>query len=212
MEVMKVRDKLPQRRLNPTKNPEGNNWSQHKPDLREDFHKHCAYCGSFDGFSHTWFEVDHFVPKSLFSKTGNIGLCQYDNLVYSCKFCNNVKLSKWPSKDETISNVNNKGFVNPCSDYYDIHLYRTNTGSIRWLTDLGKWMVEVGFKFDERDYAVKLLWELNQLRKAIDILTLEAKKHSEDSEEYNNIIKKSQEYGLKYFLYRNELDEYYKTM
>ncbi|WP_176138266.1 HNH endonuclease [Elizabethkingia meningoseptica] len=210
--MMKVRDKLPQRRLNPTKNPQGADWSQHKPDLREDFHRHCAYCGSFDGFSHTWFEVDHFVPKSLFSKTGNIRLCQYDNLVYSCKFCNNIKLSKWPSKDETIPNVNNQGFVNPCSDDYDIHLYRTDTGSIRWLTDLGKWIVEVGFKFDERDYAVKLLWELNQLRKAIEILTLQAKKYPKDSEDYNNIVKRSQEYGLKYFLYRNELDEYYKTM
>lgn len=212
MGLMKVRDKLPQRRLNPSQNPQGTDWSKHKPDLREDFHKHCAYCGSFDGFSHTWFEVDHFIPKSLFSKTGKIGLCQYDNLVYSCKFCNNIKLSKWPSNDETIPNVNNRGFVNPCSEDYDTHLYRTASGSIRWLTDLGKWMVEIAFKFDERDYAVKLLWELNQLRKAIEILTLEAKKHPIDSEDYNNIITKSQEYGLKYFLYRNELDEYYKTM
>lgn len=209
---MTVRDRLPQRRLTPTKNPQGKKWSEHKPDLREDFHKHCAYCGSFDGFSHTWFEVDHFVPKSLFSKTGNIGLCQYDNLVYSCKFCNNVKLSKWPSNDETIPNINSKGFVNPCSTDYDLHLYRTDSGSIRWLTDLGKWMVEIGFKFDERDYAVKLLWELNQLRKIIEILTLEAKKYPENSTDYNNIIEKSKEYGLKYFLYRNELDEYYKTM
>lgn len=210
--MMKVRDNLPQRRTNPTKNPTGNNWSVHKPDLREDFHKHCAYCGSYDGHSHTWFEVDHFIPKSLFIKTGNIGLCQYDNLVYSCKFCNNKKLSKWPSNDETIHNINDEGFVDPTSTDYDNHLYRTSNGSIRWLTTLGKWMVEVGFKFDERDYAVKLLWELNQLRKAIDYLILEAKKYSEDTEEHKGIITKSQEYALKYFLFRNELDEYYKTM
>lgn len=209
---MNVRDILPQRRPNPTNNPQGTNWSAHKPDLREDFHKHCGYCGSFDGFSHTWFEVDHFVPKVLFLKSTTIGLCQYDNLVYSCKFCNNIKLSKWPSNDETIPNVNNKGFVNPCSADYDTHLYRTSSGSIRWLTDLGKWMVEIGFKFDERDYAVKLLWELNRLRKSIETLMLQAKKHPVGSEKYNNIIMKSQEYALDYFLFRNELDEHYKTM
>ncbi|WP_168801886.1 HNH endonuclease [Empedobacter tilapiae] len=209
---MKVRDNLPQRRTNPTKTPTGSNWSQHKPDLRVDFHKHCAYCGSYDGFSHTYFEVDHFVPKSLFTKTGNISLCQYSNLVYSCKFCNNIKLSKWPSNDETVPNINNMGFVDPCTTDYDTHLYRTKNGSISWVTDLGKWMVEVGFKFDERDYAVKLLWELNQLRKAIEILTLEAKKYHPNSENYNNILNKSREYSEQYFLYRNELDEYYKIM
>ena len=210
--MMNVRDKLPQRRPNPTKNPTGDKWSEHKPDLREDFYAHCGYCGSYDGFSHTWFEVDHFVPKSLFIKTGNIGLCQYDNLVYSCKFCNNTKLSKWPSEDETIPNLNNKGFVNPCSVDYDTHLYRTDSGSIRWKTDLGKWMVENGFKFDERDYCVKLLWNLNQLRKYIDILVSEAQKYSFNSSEYSNIKGKASEYALEYFIYRNELDEYYKTM
>ncbi len=210
--MITVRNKLPERRKNPSKNPIGNNWSEHKPDLREDFNKHCAYCGSYDGFSHTWFEVDHFVPKVLFTKTGNIGLCQYDNLVYSCKFCNNIKLSKWPSNDETIPNINNKGFVNPCSTDFDKHLYRTDNGSIRWLTDLGKWMVEIGFKFDERDYAVKLLWELNKLRIAIDDLIKEAKKYAIDSDQHKSIKTKASEFALDYFVYRNELEEYYKIM
>lgn len=209
---MKVRDNLPQRRLIPTKNPKGNNWSKHKADLRIDFHTHCAYCGSFDGFSHTWFEVDHFVPKSLFILTGNIELCQYDNLVYSCKFCNNIKLSKWPSEDETLPNKDNKGFVNPCTDEYDEHLYRNKNGSIRWNTELGKWMVETGFKFDERDYSVKLLWELNQLRKLIDILISEFNKHNPDSDIYQKGKQKAQELALDYYLYHNELMSYYKTM
>lgn len=209
---MKVRDNLPQRRPKPTKNPAGNNWSEHKPDLREDFHKHCAYCGSYDGFSHTWFEVDHYVPKSLFTIKGNIELCQYDNLVYSCKFCNNVKLSKWPSKDETIPIIDDMGFVNPCSVDYDTHLYRTASGSIRWQTDLGKWMVEIGFKFDERDYCVKLLWNLNQLRKAIDTLVFEAKKHDSKTDEYKEIIGKAEGFALNYFLFHGDLMEYYKTM
>jgi len=209
---MKVRDKLPQRRPIPTKNPAGNNWSEHKPDLRADFHQHCGYCGSYDGFSHTYFEVDHFVPKSLFAKNGNIGLCQYNNLVYSCKFCNNVKLRKWPSNVETIPNQNNKGFVDPTTNEYDTHLYRTSSGSIRWKTELGKWMVEIGFKFDERDFCIKLLWELNQLRKSFLFLVDEAKKYEEQSTKYIEIINKAKDISFYYFLYRNELDEYYKTM
>ena len=63
--MMKVRDKLPVRRSNPSKNPSGHNWSAHKSDLKQDFHEHCAYCGSYDGFRHTYFEVDHFIPKEL---------------------------------------------------------------------------------------------------------------------------------------------------
>ncbi len=209
---MRVRIKLPTRRLVPTKNPNGSNWSEHKPDLRDDFHKHCGYCGSYDGFSNTYFEVDHFVPKSLFTRKGNIGLCQYDNLVYSCKFCNNVKSSKWPSNDENISNQNNKGFVDPTLAVYDAHIYRTNSGSIKWLTDLGKWMVEVGFKFDERDYCIKLLWELNQLRILIFKLVELANKHPINSDEYNQLTRKAEEFSLPYVLIRNELDEYYKSL
>jgi len=210
--MIKVRDKLPQRRPNPTNSPTGNNWSDHKPDLREDFHKHCGYCGSFDGFSHTWFEVDHFIPKVLFAKTGIISLCQYNNLVYSCKFCNNIKSSKWPSGDETLSFSNDKGFIDPELTHYDTHLYRTNSGSIRWQTQLGKWMVEVGFKFDERDYAIKLLWNLNELRKSIEKLMEEANKYIIDSDDHKKIKAKASEFALEYFICRNELDEYYKTM
>ncbi len=112
---MKVRAKRPARRATPSMNPTGSSWADHKPDLKEDFHEHCGYCGSYDGFRHTYFEVDHFVPKSLFERTGGIGLCQYDNLVYSCKFCNNNKKHKWPSGDIAIHNTNNEGFVDPYS-------------------------------------------------------------------------------------------------
>jgi hypothetical protein len=208
---MKVRDRLPERRPVPTLNPIGTNWSEHKPDLREDFHQHCGYCGSFDGFSHTYFEVDHFVPKSLFEIKGMITYCQYNNLVYSCKFCNNIKSSKWPSKDENIPNINDEGFIDPEKTEYDNQIYRSNKGSIRWHTNLGKWMVEEGFKFDERDYEIKLLWELNQLRKAIVKLVGKSKKYAVDSQKYNEIIGKAKEYSFQYTLFHLELMEFYKA-
>jgi len=134
------------------------------------------------------------------------------NLGYFWKFWKKEKLSKWPFNDEKIPIIDDKGFVNLCSVDYDTHLYRTDSGSIRWQTALGKWMVEVGFKFDERDYCIKLLWNLNQLRKSIDTLVFEAKKYDSKSNEYNEIISKAEGFALNYFLFHRDLMEYYKTM
>lgn len=210
--MMKVRDILPKRRKEPTKNPTGKNWSEHKKDLQEDFHFHCGYCGSYDGFRHTYFEVDHFVPKSLFEKNGNIDYCQYSNLVYSCKFCNNKKLSKWPTNDENIHNIKNRGFVDPCKSEYDTHIYRTQNGGIMWQTELGKWMVREAFKFDERDYAIKLLWELNQRRKLIESFIIELNKRDEKSDEYKEIKREAEKLSFDYFVYHSELMNYYSNL
>jgi 5-methylcytosine-specific restriction endonuclease McrA len=209
---MNVRELLPTRRLVPSNKPTGENWSDHKVDLQTDFYFHCGYCGSYDGFRHTYYEVDHFVPKSLFEKNNIITYCQYDNLVYSCKFCNNKKHAKWPSNDETIHNVNNEGFVDPCNADYDNHLKRTEKGSIRWKTDLGKWMVEKGFKFDERDFAIKLLWEINQIRKILDLLADELLTNKEGSDDYNLIYMEMGKMAPKYFLLDKILMNYYNNL
>ncbi|CAA6799182.1 MAG: HNH endonuclease [uncultured Aureispira sp.] len=207
---MKVRDKLPIRRLVPTKSPKEGGWTKHKADLREDFHLHCGYCGSYDGYRHTWYEVDHFIPKSLLDN--EISNIEYTNLVYSCKFCNNNKLSKWPTKDITIPNSNNKGFVDPCDEEFDIHLYRTNDGGIMWNTDLGEWMWKEAFKFDERNYSLKLLWELNQRRKLIDVFIIELNKREEGSNEYNEIKAEAEKLSFEYYKYNKALIEHYNSI
>lgn len=212
---MRVRDIHPLRRPNdsnpngPTENEEGNKWSKHKPDLKIDFHSHCGYCGSYDGFRHTYFEVDHFIPKSLFEIKGEIKYCQYDNLVYSCKFCNNKKLAKWPSQDEKIPIIDNKGFVDPCDLAYESHFKRTQNGSILGITDLGKWMVSIAFKFDERDYSIKLLWNLNEIRKTINNLIDLLEEEENDSEEYNLMKSEAEKYSFDYYQYHKQLIEYY---
>ncbi len=205
----KVRKKHPKRRDVPTKNPKGTNWSQHKPDLREDFNECCGYCDSFDGFRHTYFEVDHFIPKSLFEKNGNIDYCQYDNLTYSCKFCNNNKGKLWPSQDETVNNINNEGFVDACSTEYEEHLYRTKFGSIMWKTDLGKWMATTAFKFDERERSIILLWNLKELKYTIDKLILLLNEHEKGNNIYNDIKSKIGEFTFTYYRYHQELMKYY---
>ncbi len=209
---MKVRDRLPVRRAVPTENPTGKNWSQHKPDLQEDFFHHCGYCGSYDGFRHTYFEVDHFIPKSLFETNNNISYCQYNNLVYSCKFCNNNKSSKWPSGDENVNIVDDKGFIDPCDFEYDNHIYRTLEGGILWHTNLGEWLVKEAFKFDERDVSIKLLWELDQCRKLIEALVVEMNSREVNSEEYNFIKREAEKLSLVYFLNHHELIDYYSSL
>lgn len=206
---MKVRKKLPVRRDTPTATPNKGKWSEHKPDLREDFNEHCGYCGSYDGFRNTWFEVDHFIPKSFFERLGNISTEDYFNLVYSCKFCNNKKLKKWPTQREDIYNKNDEGFVDPCDTDFDNHLYRTDDGAIMWHTNLGRWMATVGFKFDEREYSIKLLWNLNEIRKIIQSLVELLKNEVEGSIKYNKIKRKAEEYSFEYFKYHSELIDFY---
>jgi hypothetical protein len=206
---MKVREILPIRRTATTNQPTGKNWSEHKNDLQEDFNNCCGYCDSYDGFRHTYFEVDHFIPKSLFEKNGNIEYCQYDNLTYSCKFCNNKKGSLWPSKDETIKIVNNEGFVDACSPCFENHLYRTSTGGIMWKTPLGKWIATKAFKFDERERSISVLWNLNELRKIINTLIVELEKYQAGDGTYETIREKLGDYSLQYFIYHQELMDYY---
>jgi hypothetical protein len=207
---MNVRDSLPKRRPIPTKTPSEGKWTEHKPDLREDFHSHCGYCGSYDGYRHTWYEVDHFIPKSLLE--GKISNVEYSNLVYSCKFCNNKKLAKWPTKDINIPNANDKGFVDPCDEKYDTHLYRTDDGSIMWKTHLGKWMWETAFKFDERNYALKLLWEVNNIRKLVLAYAEEMAKMDEESEEYEIINNIAGPLSIKYVVIHNDLMNHYNSL
>ncbi len=209
---MKVRENLPQRRPNPTKTPTGDRWSQHKPDLKEDFHNHCGYCGSYDGFRHTYFEVDHFIPKDFFKPLGNISVTEYSNLVYSCKFCNNFKSSKWPSQSEDIYNINNEGFIDPCDEEYDNHLYRTSDGGIMWSKPLGKWMAIEAFRFHIRMDAIKLLWQINQRRKLVaEYAKILALMNIEDVD-YKKTERIAHKLGFEYTLLHKELMEYYNNI
>jgi HNH endonuclease len=207
--MIPLRNKVPKRRTTTTKNPTGNNWTDHKADLKEDFNSHCAYCDSFDGFRNTYYEVDHFIPKDFFKQFGNIGVCQYDNLVYSCKFCNNAKRAKWPTQSEILHNDGSMGFVDPCLVEYDTHFYRTIEGAIMWKTDLGKWMYKEAFKFDERERSLIVLWNLNRLRLTIQMITVELGKYQQHSDLYKEIENKAKEYSFEYVKFHKELIEFH---
>lgn len=201
---MKVREIQPQRRLSPGKSEKGNDYQKHKPELKEDFHSCCGYCGAYDGFGHasTYFEIDHFVPKDYLTRSeSTISLCKYSNLVYSCRSCNNNKTKHWPSQRDDVYVIRDTGFIEPCDPEYENHLYRTDEGAIMWNTPIGKWMATTAFKFDERMEEVKLLWKYNKIRITIDELIIELNSYLEGSDEYEEIRKRiSPLYERYYFL------------
>ena len=112
--------------------------STNKKYLAKDFINRCAYCDDIDtlGGGYRSYQVDHFAPKTKFEDLEYV----YDNLLYTCPWCNRAKWDKWPSNNSETSIVGNSGFVDPCTDEYYIHLNRDPDGSIRWITLLGKYM------------------------------------------------------------------------
>jgi len=206
--MAQLRDKTAVRRLTPTKNPT-KDWTVHKPDLKEDFHGHCAYCFSLDEYRHTFFEVDHFIPKTFFEPLGNITVTDYRNLVYACKFCNNKKLAIWPSKSETVYHNGKEGFIDPCTDEIENHLYRTDDGGIMWKTELGKWIFNT-LNFDERQDVIKVIWNLKRLGELIKQLTKVMIKYPETSKDYQELRLKIGQYMTEYFWRHQELIGFYQ--
>jgi hypothetical protein len=211
--MIRFRSHTPTRRENPTKSPTGNSWADHKEDLKEDFKNKCGYCDSYDGYRHTYYEVDHFIPKDFLKKNYKLfSLTDYKNLVYSCKFCNNSKRAKWPSKSRKTFNDGLKGFVDPCDKNYNTHFYRTADGGIMWRTPLGKWMFTTAFKFDERQQAIKILWNLYRLEEVINALTIQLTKHREKTKVYKNMKSKIGDFCFQYYKYHQELIRYYDNL
>jgi uncharacterized protein (TIGR02646 family) len=109
-----------------------------KKRLAEDFGHRCAYCDDPDtyGGGYRAYHVEHFAPKEKFPTLR----FNYDNLLYSCPWCNRAKWDIWPSDDPEINIVGEEGFVDPCTEEYDKHFERRPDGSIEGITPLGKYM------------------------------------------------------------------------
>lgn len=145
---MKVKQKKPQRSYT------GIMWQTNRGNKKRlivDFDHRCAYCDDLDKYSggSKMYHVEHFAPKDKFPK---LEFC-YDNLLYSCPYCNISKSNKWPSDDSAINVVGNEGFVDPCTDEYEKHLRRYQNGEIYYTTELGKYMF----------YGMKLYLQRHQL-------------------------------------------------
>lgn len=99
-----------------------------KQRLVEDFDKKCGYCDDVDIYSggYNVYHVEHFAPKEKFIELE----FTYDNLLYSCPYCNISKSNKWVGSTSNENVIGNKGFVDPCTDEYNLHLKRDEQGNI----------------------------------------------------------------------------------
>ena len=134
------------------------NYRKYKSDLRKDFSKRCGYCDDSDEFcgGERGYHIDHFAPKSLFPKIST----EYENLVYSCPFCNGAKSDKWIGTDSSVSNNGQEGFIDPCDSEYDKHLCRGTDGSIEACSTLGRYIVK-NLKLHLIRHA--LIWQIQEL-------------------------------------------------
>lgn len=123
--------KFPLRKNNPTRTlvKPSNNYRLYKESLSKDFMASCGYCGVHHVYfgSGKCFHIDHFAPKSKFSKLEN----EYSNLVYSCPVCNIAKSNDWCSESSDISISNGTGYIDPCDKKYSKSFYRDEAGRIK---------------------------------------------------------------------------------
>jgi len=112
--------------------------SSNKKRLAIDFKNRYAYCDDLDkhGGGYRSYHVEHFAPKDKFPELEY----NYDNLLYSCQYCNILKSNKWIGNTHNVSVIGNEGFIDLCEDEYCKHLKRDEAGKIVFITELGRYM------------------------------------------------------------------------
>lgn len=142
-------------------------YQHHKPTLEKNFRNKCGYCNDNDIWRNTYYEIDHYIPKGYLTEKEKK---EYWNLIYSCRYCNNSKRAKWPTKDRDKENDGKEGFVSPYSKDYDLLFIRNEEGTIIPQSDLAKWMhknLHLGLKRHS------LIWQLEKIDTTLDVLEIE---------------------------------------
>lgn len=169
-----------------------------KKYLAIDFEHRCAYCDDLDSISGGYksYHVEHFAPKEKFSELK----FKYDNLLYACPYCNCSKNDDWPSNDPKVNVVDNKGYIDPCTQEYYEHLDRDEkTGNIIFKTDLGKYMYNKMQLYLRRHSIIYMLDKLKQKRDELQISINKDKCKGKDTTDKEAILQSIQ----------NEFFEYY---
>lgn len=164
------------------------NYRSYKKFLRKDFNKKCGYCNDYDfwgGGPHNY-HIDHFAPKSKFPQLKS----EYNNLIYSCPFCNRSKGKDWLSNNPEINIVNNKGYIDPCDSEYHENFRRNQNGEIIPTTKIGKYMYKKLKLYLARH---RIIWKLTK----IDLLLREIEDFIEKNNRKDKNYKKLKETHFK---------------
>lgn len=114
------------------------NYQKFRPQLRELFNYKCAYCETAEPELLTLrlFHIDHYKPQKKFKYL--VG--DYNNLIYSCYYCNENKGDYWPSS--YFEQFSGKIVINRRVDKLTTHL-DMSTNQWKGITRCGKWTVSL---------------------------------------------------------------------
>ncbi len=131
------------REINPQKtstNEEHDNYKSYKPILETDFYNKCGYCNDHDYLMGGWREmhIDHFAPIAPFDELKHT----YENLVYSCFYCNSAKSNDWVTDlaSKPLNDEETEGYIHPREIRYNDLFQRTSTGGIMPIVAVGFYM------------------------------------------------------------------------
>lgn len=146
--------------------------------LAKDFKNKCAYCDDLDKYSggYNSYHVEHFAPKEKFKHLE----FTYDNLLYSCPYCNISKSNKWVSEDPMVNCIEDKGFLDPCGDEYYKHLARDTSGKIVYTSKFGKYIYYELKLYLRRHEILNNLEKIRIKRKELEVKMQERKEADED--------------------------------
>jgi len=196
-----LRDETPHR----TCTKKFKDYRSYKNHIREDFHRRCGYCNDYDYLCNgiRGFHIDHFIPLSPYKEQRPAIETDYNNLVYSCPYCNIAKRNDWPSGDIDVNITENKGYIDPCLLDYDNQFERHDDGRIRPTTPVGKYMFR-RLKLGLRRH--QLAWTLEKLRVLLGELDVEiekTEKNLDNPEEVIEVLKVHRELSREYLKHEN---------
>ncbi len=172
----------------PVRSYAGEQWktnSSNKLRLVKDFKCKCAYCDDHHHYSggYNSYHVEHFAPKERFPHLQ----FTYENLLYSCPYCNIAKSNKWVGKDENENIVGEQGFIDPCSQEYNQHLQRNDDGSIGYLTPIGEHIYSELKLYLKRHQLIYNIEKVRVKKNTLHAKILEKERKGEDTAELQNL-------------------------
>lgn len=169
-------------------------YHKYKQYLKSDFQERCCYCNLLDKSITTPFEIDHFIPRDAFKAEWPECDTLYENLMYSCKKCNNAKSNDYKG-DISKRVIENEYFYNPAEVDYGEVFYRNDSGGISSDDEKGRDMIS---KLKLYRPIHNLAWICERLKDTRDKLDAQIMKFGKDTKQ-GKILSEA----------KNELNDYY---
>jgi hypothetical protein len=117
-------------------------YRKYRPQLRKDFRFCCAYCTLHETMvgGEANYCIDHFRPIRGIYPHPDLE-CEYTNLYWACRECNENKGANWPSPEQIADGLY---FIDPCTPEgdHDLHWKTESNGTLVPKTRAGEYTIE----------------------------------------------------------------------